>query len=59
MLSMGNIVDGIIIELLEDIKGRDHLDIVESFSCPLAKQKNGWNMSIVSQCKLISRMPCS
>ncbi len=56
---MGNIVDGIIIELLEDIKGRDHLDIVESFSCPLAKQKNGWNMSIVSQCKLISRMPCS
>jgi hypothetical protein len=42
--SAGNILDGVIIELSEDIEGCDHLVVVEGFSCPLAKQKMLWNM---------------
>jgi hypothetical protein len=37
---MGNIRDGIIIEISKDIEGCGHLVILEGFSCPLAKKKN-------------------
>jgi hypothetical protein len=38
--STGNDLDGVVVKLLENIKGCDHLIVVEGFSHPLAKQKN-------------------
>ncbi len=39
--SVDNILDSLVIKLSEDVKGCDHLVIVEGFICPLAKQENG------------------
>ncbi len=36
----GNVLDGAIVELSENIEGHDHLGVIEGFSCPLAKQKD-------------------
>ncbi len=38
--STGNVLDGVVIRLSENIKGCEHLVVVEGFSHPLAKQKN-------------------